>query len=61
MDKTQLNTVPSLSLAFLGDAVYAVYVREYLIKNKPYLKPDMLHRERTNWSVQKLRLKPCSY
>ncbi|CAD2071262.1 Mini-ribonuclease 3 [Jeotgalicoccus aerolatus] len=45
MDKTQLNTVPSLSLAFLGDAVYAVYVREYLIKNKPYLKPDMLHRE----------------
>ncbi len=45
MDNFKLDTVPSLSLAFLGDAVYAVHVREYLIRNKPYLKPDTLHRE----------------
>ena len=45
MDNFKLDTVPSLSLAFLGDAVYAVHVREYLIRNKPYLKPDVLHRE----------------
>lgn len=45
MDNFKLETVPSLSLAFLGDAVYAVHVREYLIKNKPYLKPDVLHKE----------------
>lgn len=38
-------TVPSLSLAFLGDAVYAVHVRGNLIRNKPYLKPDALHKE----------------
>ncbi|CEA02785.1 Mini-ribonuclease 3 [Jeotgalicoccus saudimassiliensis] len=45
MDKFNTDTVPSLSLAFLGDAVYAVHIREYLIRNKPYLKPDVLHRE----------------
>ena len=45
MDNFKLDTVPSLSLAFLGDAVYAVHVREYLIRNKPYLKPDALHRD----------------
>ena len=45
MDNFKLDTVPSLSLAFLGDAVYAVHVREDLIRNKPYLKPDALHRE----------------
>ncbi|WP_213810934.1 Mini-ribonuclease 3 [Jeotgalicoccus sp. WY2] len=45
MDNFKLDTVPSLSLAFLGDAVYAVHVREHLIRNKPYLKPDVLHRE----------------
>lgn len=45
MDNFKLDTVPSLSLAFLGDAVYAVHVREYLIRNKSYLKPDALHRE----------------
>lgn len=45
MDNFKLDTVPSLSLAFLGDAVYAVHVREYLIRSKPYLKPDALHRE----------------
>ncbi|SFK65683.1 ribonuclease-3 family protein [Salinicoccus halodurans] len=40
-----MDDVPSLSLAFLGDAVYAVYIRTFLIKEKPYLKPEQLHRE----------------
>lgn len=45
MAKFTIDDVPSLSLAFLGDAIYAVYIRRYLIKEKPYLKPDQLHRE----------------
>ena len=45
MARFTLDDVPSLSLAFLGDAVYAVYIRTFLIKEKPYLKPDRLHRE----------------
>lgn len=44
MDNIDINRIPSLSLAFLGDAVYAVKVREHLIENEPYLKPDALHK-----------------
>lgn len=44
MDNLDVNRIPSLSLAFLGDAVYAVKVREHLIENEPYLKPDALHK-----------------
>jgi len=40
-----VEEVPSLSLAFLGDSVYAVYIRTFLIKNKSRLKPEGLHRE----------------
>ena len=28
-----INTINSLALAYLGDSIYEVYVREYLIKN----------------------------
>ena len=45
MDNFKIDAVPSLSLAFLGDEVYAVHIREHLIRNKPYLKPAALHRE----------------
>lgn len=45
MARFTIDDAPSLSLAFLGDAVYAVYIRTFLIKEKPYLKPDQLHRE----------------
>ncbi|WP_026866156.1 MULTISPECIES: Mini-ribonuclease 3 [Jeotgalicoccus] len=44
MDNIDINRIPSLSLAFLGDAVYAVKVREHLIENEPYSKPDALHK-----------------
>lgn len=45
MDDRNVERVPSLSLAYLGDAVYAVHIRKYLIENYPYLKPDELHRK----------------
>lgn len=40
-----MEDVPPLSLAFLGDAIYAEHIRRFLIKEKPYLKPAQLHRE----------------
>ncbi|WP_237605093.1 ribonuclease III domain-containing protein [Salinicoccus sp. ID82-1] len=39
------ETMQPLSLAFVGDAVYSVYVRTHLLIEKPYLKPDAIHRE----------------
>ncbi|WP_411842949.1 Mini-ribonuclease 3 [Salinicoccus sp. HZC-1] len=45
MAKFTIEDVPPLSLAFLGDAIFAVHIRTFLIKEKPYLKPDQLHRE----------------
>lgn len=33
-----------LSLAFVGDAVYSVYVRTHLLTERPYLKPDAIHQ-----------------
>lgn len=33
----------SLSLAYMGDAIYEVYVREYLLR-KGEVKPDKLHK-----------------
>ncbi|MFC3419179.1 Mini-ribonuclease 3 [Salinicoccus hispanicus] len=39
------DTMQPLSLAFVGDAVYSVYVRTHLLIEKPYLKPDAIHRE----------------
>lgn len=40
----ETNEVGSLALAFYGDAVYEIYVRERLIKNG-VCKPDRLHKE----------------
>lgn len=49
MDDHKVNGIPPLSLAYLGDAVYAVYIRAYIIKSKPFLRPDALHREATRF------------
>lgn len=38
-----------LMLAYLGDAVFEVYVREYLIVEKNILKPDSLAKEAINY------------
>lgn len=45
----KVDEVPSLSLAFLGDAIYAVHIRTYLLREKPRLKPEELHREANMW------------
>ena len=45
----KIEEVPSLSLAFLGDAIYAVHIRTYLLREKPRLKPEELHREANMW------------
>lgn len=44
MDDHNLETMQPLSLAFVGDAVYSVYIRSHLLIDKPYLKPDALHQ-----------------
>ena len=33
MDDRTINSIPTLNLAFIGDGVYDLLVREYLIKN----------------------------
>lgn len=37
--------LPALVVAYLGDAIFEVYVREYLIITKNILKPDLLQKE----------------
>lgn len=44
MDNQSVEKVPALSLAFVGDAVYALYVRRHLTEKHPYMKPDRLHQ-----------------
>ncbi|MCD8029260.1 MAG: hypothetical protein LUF02_11535 [Erysipelotrichaceae bacterium] len=38
-----------LTLAYLGDAIFEVYVREYLIVEKNILMPDPLAKEAINY------------
>ncbi len=49
MDDFKIEEVPSLSLAFIGDAIYAVHMRTFLLKEKPRMKPEELHREANLW------------
>ena len=44
-DYTQLN---GLALAYVGDAIYEIYVRDYLIA-QGQTKPKMLHRMATSY------------
>ncbi|MHA6253388.1 Mini-ribonuclease 3 [Oceanobacillus sp. CAU 1775] len=39
-----VKQMKSLALAYMGDAVYEVYIREYLL-NKGQVKPHVLHQE----------------
>ncbi|RLQ91799.1 Mini-ribonuclease 3 [Falsibacillus albus] len=45
VDPKQLN---SLALAYMGDAVYEVYVRRHLLEQGK-VKPNQLHREATKY------------
>ncbi|MFK2826823.1 Mini-ribonuclease 3 [Bacillus sp. B190/17] len=38
----------SLALAYMGDAIYEVYIRRYLLENGK-VKPNQLHREATHY------------
>ena len=43
-----MNNIGSLALAYLGDSIYEVYVRKYLI-NKKILKVNDLQKEATKY------------
>ncbi|WP_087975024.1 Mini-ribonuclease 3 [Oceanobacillus rekensis] len=42
--KMEVKQMKSLALAYMGDAVYEVHVRDYLLR-KGKVKPNQLHRE----------------
>ena len=44
MDKKDLATMNLVSVAQVGDAVYAAELRTHLLRQEPYLKPNDLHR-----------------
>ena len=44
MDNTQIKTISALVLAYMGDAVYESYVREYLVYKNPHMKVNDLHK-----------------
>lgn len=41
----ETNQLGSLTLAFMGDAIYEIKVREMVIKRNPFLKVNELHKE----------------
>lgn len=45
IDEKQLN---SLALAYMGDAVFEIYIRHHLIQNGR-VKPHLLHKEATRY------------
>jgi ribonuclease III family protein len=53
VDPKQLN---SLALAYVGDAIYEVYVRRHLIQSGK-VKPNQLHREGTAYVSAKAQCK----
>lgn len=50
------NVVSPLALAYLGDAVYDLYVRQYLL-SQPSRRPNQLHREATRFVSAKAQAK----
>ncbi|GIN64322.1 mini-ribonuclease 3 [Robertmurraya siralis] len=57
LEVKQLN---SLALAYMGDAVFEVYVREHLIQNGR-VKPHHLHKEATKYVSAKAQAKIIRY
>jgi ribonuclease III family protein len=47
-EKVNANQLNSLALAYMGDAVYEVYVRRHLLQSGK-VKPNLLHREGTTY------------
>ena len=48
MSKIDVNQMPPLVWAYIGDSVYEQYIREYLVTNTEY-KPHKLHIEATKF------------
>ncbi|MEQ2528938.1 ribonuclease III [Robertmurraya yapensis] len=57
LDVKQLN---SLALAYMGDAVFEVYVREHLLKNGN-VRPNNLHKEATKYVSAKAQASIIRY
>jgi ribonuclease-3 family protein len=50
------HLVSPLALAYLGDAVYDLYVRQYVL-SRPSRRPNQLHREATRYVSAKAQAK----
>ncbi|WP_449622219.1 Mini-ribonuclease 3 [Robertmurraya sp. Marseille-Q9965] len=57
LDVKQLN---SLALAYMGDAVFEVYVREHLLQNGK-VRPNLLHKEATKYVSAKAQASIIRY
>ena len=47
-NKVKINTMSPLTWAYVGDAVYELYIRQHLVETTN-LKPNKLHREATKF------------
>lgn len=57
LDVKQLN---SLALAYMGDAIFEVYVREHLLQSGK-VKPHLLHKEATHYVSAKAQASMIHY
>ena len=48
ISKDDVNSLNILSLAYIGDSIWEVYVRNYVISKNKYSKVNKLHRESIN-------------
>lgn len=55
-----LKQMKSLALAYMGDAIYEVYVREYLLRNKQ-VQPQKLHEQAIGFVSAKAQAKALHY
>ncbi|MCO0816846.1 Mini-ribonuclease 3 [Lactococcus lactis] len=59
MNKQQAELLNGIALAYIGDAIYEVFVREYLL-DKGLTKPDMLQKNATKFVSAKAQAKIIS-
>lgn len=59
-DEIDAKMLNSLALAYMGDAVYEVYVRHHLIE-KGSVKPHLLHRKATSFVSAKAQNRVIRY
>ncbi len=55
-----VRQMKSLALAYIGDAIYEIYVREYLIRNKQ-VQPQKLHEQAIHFVSAKAQAKALHY